>query len=630
MSGIAGIVYPDNFPVGNLISPMLNTMSHRGPDTQTVLTHKKMQIGICGSNLSTSKKGIVAALDGTIINTKELIAELKSHNYHFHDESSAEMLTHAYDLWGTAFLQYLLGDFALLIMDQPKDRLLIARDRIGKKPLYWFNNDHYFIFGSELKSLLATGAVPQAIAKDAIASYLYFGYIPQDMTPIKEVNKLLPGYYLLFNKNSSQTIQSYWSYSTFFKQSESNNSAEVIKNVDKLLQQSVAMRIPDQKPVGCLVAGGLGSAGIAYYLRKILPPEQMRAFTVEFQAENTQDTSAAEEFAKDLQLPHQCDVLTPQNFLNDLVKIAWHLDEPIADPSVVATWQLAKAAQPFGVLFSGMGSDELLAGHNRYTVAESKSTYINRFIQTIMPALKRFVLPTLNKISTKAAYSILKRTRTNPWQLDFLQQNALFKSDVCHAAAPAIAHLFDPIVFLHKFHRLPQISSNVASFLYLDVKTRLVDCFMLQYERLMSAHGVSWQTPFLSKPLVEYLAGIYEPDKLEASGTFSILKSLLKDAFPENYINRPKKTRRHFLEEWTENSELHELFQMLPKGTLVETGLISRKWLNAQLATPAKRRESFRYLWSLLSLEIWFHLYINHPVQSKPPDISVRELLSGR
>lgn len=629
MSGIAGIVYPDNFPVGTLISPMLETMSHRGSGIKSVHTYRKMQVGICGGKLVSSDNGVIAALDGTLFNAKELIGDLTKQGYHFKDESCAEILTYAYDLWGPAFLEHLEGDFALFVLDQKNELLLIARDRMGKKPLYWFTNDHYFIFASELKALLATGAIPQTIAPDAIATYLYFGYLPQDMTPIKDVNKLLPSYYLIFNKNRSQKIQNYWSYSACFKQQQTSNPTSVIKDVDRLLEDSVYQRLPKKKPLGCLIAGGLGSASIAYYLRRLLPPEQIRAFTIEFQKENSQDTSAAQEFAKDLQLPHQCDVITQQNFLDDLVKIAWHLDEPISDPNVIATWRLAKAAQPVGTLFSGMGSDELLAGHSRYTVAEAHATYFNRLIQSGMPFAKSFILPILQLFSNSATYTILKQARTNPWQLDFLQQNALFKSDVRYSAAPDIAHLFDPIVFLHKFHQLPKIASNVASFLYLDVKTRLADCYMLQYDRLMSAHGVEWRTPFLSEGLVTYLAGLSEPDQLEENEAFCILKALLKNAFPKDCLNRPKKTRKHFLEPWAENVELRELFQMLSRGTLVETGLISRKWLQASLSSSSKRKKNFRYLWSLLALEIWFHLFINHPIKSRPPEMSVRDLLTG-
>lgn len=626
MSGIAGIVYPDNFPVANLIVPMLNTMKHRGLPIRSEHTYRKIQVGVCGSTIA-GKNNVIAGLDGRFYNGLALRSELKKHGYKFEEESDTEILVHGYDFWGTALLEHLQGDFAFFILDKNHEKILIARDRIGKKPLYWFRNDHYFGFASELKALLATGAVPQAIAPDGIAAYLYFGFIPQDMSPIKDVNKLLPSHYLLFNRNRSETIQSYWSYSNYFQASKTPQSA--VEDVDALLQDSIKQRIPENKPLGCLVAGGLGSASVAHYLRKFLEPEQIHALTVEFQDENTQDTNAAKEFAQHEGIPHHCGLITPNNFLDDMVKIAWHLDEPIADPHVVSTWKLAQAAKPLGTFFSGMGSDELLAGHSRYTVAERKAAFSDRMLQAGMPLIKSCLLPLLNNLYQPAVYKILKQTRTNPWQIDFLQHNALFTADISKAAAPEIAHLFDPHVFLHKFHKLPQIKSTVASFLYLDVKTRLADCYILQYERLMSANGIDWRTPFLAEPLVEYLAGLAEPDTLQENETFCILKALLKNAFPKTLIERPKKTRKHFLKAWSEKSDLNELFQILPRGTLVETGLISRKWLNAQLSSPQSRRESFRFLWSLLALEIWFHLFINHPIQATSGDMSVRQLLTS-
>lgn len=506
--------------------------------------------------------------------------------------------------------------------------LLLARDRIGKKPLYWFQSKNYFIFASELKGILATGAVPQTPALDSLAAYLYFGYTPQDMSPIKDVNKLLPGYFLQLNRDGSKNIQSYWSYSSYFRKKQPSNSADAIIQFEELMHQSIQECIPEDRPFGCFIGGGLGSACIANSLRKILPANQIKAFTVEFQGQNSDDTYAAKEIAAALRLKHQCEMITPKNFLDDFVKMAWHLDEPIGNPTVIATWRLAKAAQPMGTLFSGMGSDELLAGHSRYTIEEKSNDPLTTLLLASMPYIQRYLLPILKIVHKPAAFAILQKSRTNPEQVSYLIQNALFADTIRSAAAPNIAHLFDPYIFLHKFHNLPNIPSLVSSYLYLDVKTRLPDHYILQYERIMSAHSIEWRAPFLTEPLVEFLAGLPEPDMLEGSKTFSILKSLMKNSFSSEVLNRPKKTRKNFLQPWAEYTELSHLFKLLQHGALVESGLISGKWLSAQLATPATRRASFRYLWSLLSLEVWYQLFINRPILSHPPEITIRQLLT--
>lgn len=279
-------------------------------------------------------------------------------------------------------------------------------------------------------------------------------------------------------------------------------------------------------------------------------------------------------------------------------------------------------------VYSGMGSDELLAGHSRYTIQESQINKIDRFIQGPLNLLRRALIPILNFMQSDYAFDLLKQSRSNSWQCEYLRQNALFDDTVLQQAAPKLAALFDPEVFLHKFHHLARIHSTVSSFLYFDVKTRLVDCFVLELERSTAAHGQDWSAPFLDRFLVEYLAGLPEPDQLDEKETAIWLKALLKNVFPEKVINRPKRTRRDFLKSWTHRSDIGELFKLLPKGTLVENGLISESWLNVHLETAQSREDSFRYLWAILMLEIWFRLFINRPIEKAPPDISPQELLS--
>jgi asparagine synthase (glutamine-hydrolysing) len=627
MGGIAGIIYPDVFQLSQLLTPMLDTLAYRGSNSREEHTFRHTQVGVCGSLLNPNKSKIAAGMDGVLSNAKELISELKTAGFTCMDETNGEILANAYICWGTEFVKHLQGDFALFILDQQKERLILARDRIGKKPLYWYQNNECFIFASELKAILATGTVPQTPALDALSAYLYLGYIPQDMSPIKDVNKLLPGHYLKYNSNRSIHIAPYWSYGKLFQGNLSDDKNKIISNIDEMLQESVSQRIPETSQLGCIVSGGLGSASIAYYLQKLAPSDKIKTLTVSFKGENEQDGHAAKNVSDSLNLQQDSEIITSQNFLDDFVKIVWCLDEPLADPNVLATWRLAKMAQPLKTVFSGMGSDELLAGHSRYTLAERKSSFKDRALQACMPIVKNLLLPVLALINKQTVFNILQRSKTNPWHSDYLNRNALFNDNVRSAASPKLGKLFDPIVFLHKFHNLPLIKSNVASYMYFDVKTRLPDSFMMQYERLTSAHGLEWKTPFLSEKLIEYTAQLHTSNEMKEESAFFVLKHILKDTFPSNILNRPKKTRKHFLESWATTPEITKLFQLLSQGSLVENGIISKEWIDKQLKTPHQQKESFRYLWSILTLEIWFRLFINRAIQPQPPSISVSELL---
>ncbi|CCB86221.1 putative uncharacterized protein [Parachlamydia acanthamoebae UV-7] len=629
MEGIAGIVYPDIFQMNNLSIPLLNALKMRGGNVSDSYTFRNIELGCVGTKLFIlPKKNIVLAFDGNLYNLKDLHKELTKTIQAPLKLNVRELILAAYICWGPSFLKYLDGDFALAILDQEKERMIIARDRIGKKPLYWYHQSHYFIFASELKAILATGVVAQTPAIDAFAAYLTFGYVPQDMSPIQNICKLLPGHYLQLNFDGSKFIESYWSYSSYFKKSSNDSKRTLLSQLDALIYRSVEARMPENKPVGCFLSGGLGSASIAYYMRKVLEERPFAAFTVGFEKENEEDVKAAKETALQFHLLHYTEQIPPSDLLSDLVKIIWYLDEPLADPNIVATWRLAKlASTKTHTVFSGMGSDEIFAGHNRYTTEEREQSFFSPLAQFTMQMMRSFLIPLLSVVNKSWAYPLLRHAGTNPWQFNYMKKNTIFSEREIARAAPKLAGLFDPEVFLHKFHHLERIKSLTSSFLYFDVKTRLPDCFILQYERLTTAHQLQWCTPFLDHHLIEYLATFQEPEYLDESETASFLKAIMKAALPSSVAQRPKKTRQTFLREWLITPQIREVFLLLKRGSLVESGLISLRWVQMQIDQLQTSPYAFKYLWSVLILEIWFRLYINRPISSEPPNLSVKEIL---
>jgi asparagine synthase (glutamine-hydrolysing) len=194
-------------------------------------------------------------------------------------------------------------------------------------------------------------------------------------------------------------------------------------------------------------------------------------------------------------------------------------------------------------------------------------------------------------------------------------------------ASPKLSGAFSPETFLNKFHHLSRIPSPVSALLYFDVKTRLPDAYILQYERLTRAFKLCWQTPFLNRKLFEYAASLPEPEALRESETAAYLKPLLQGVFPEAFLSRPKKTRKHFLANWVDHQDIADVFHLLLKGTLVETGYISEKWLAEQLANPDQMRNAFPQLFAILTLEVWFRIFVNRTITPSPPGMSLKELL---
>lgn len=622
----AGIIYPDVLQMNDLIPPMLDTMRGGLKPIRDIHTYRNVQFGSVGAKiLYNDKKTIFATFDGMIENGAELEKEIGKPA----GDNPAQLLIWAYERWQEDCIAKIEGDFAFAIYDTEEQLLLLARDRIGKKPLYWYHDQHHLIFGSELKSLLASGIVPQTADLNAIAMYLYFGFIPQDMSPIKDVNKLLPASFLLFQPGQGRSIHHYWSYSYYFEKKQTDEPKVVTQKISTLLENASKKLLQTRKGnTGCFITGGIGSATVAWELSR-LATEPPMGYTVDFSGQSEEDTQIANEVAKTVNMPLKSSTITPDSLAKNLVSIVWSLDEPIADPTIVATWNLSEmAAQGTKTVFSGMGSDEFLAGHNRYTNVEQEMGFINRLNLIPGPILRRVIVPLLHRFSPAAALNILKVYRTNPWQFEFLRHNAIFDEHKMREAAPKLARHFDPDTFLHKFHHMSRISSSVAQLLYLDVKTRLPDHFMLQYERLTKAHGLSWRSPFLDRELVEYAAGLPEPEVLLESTTASYLKPLIAPIFSPNIVARPKRSRPSFLNTWTTLPEVHNLFQYLLRGTLIETGIISEAWLREQLFGEGISQRNFRLLWSILILEIWFHLFINRPIRALPITKDLHELLS--
>lgn len=631
MGAIAGVVYPDVFQITDLLRPMLKMLRRRCQKPNTVHNWKNIQVGAAGHPIAVNDKHtVLAAIDGVIYNADSLWSVLEEKGF-ARDENVARLIVSAYEAFGTSFLEQIEGDFALVVLDENNSQLLLARDRIGKKPLYWYHDHQHFLFASEIQALLATGAVPQTPATDGMAAYLSLGYIAQDVTAIEGVSRLLPGHYLILRPNQHKTIHSYWSYSSLFTSPRYVPPPKVAEHVNILLQAAVKERLPaSADPVGCFISGGLGSASIAYYVHMLRDDNKIEAFSAGFEKENNDDLRIASQVATALSFPQNVAVINTKDVLNDLVKVIWHLGEPIADPNILMTWSLASLAAEGSVqtVFSGMGSDELLAGHTRYTFKESGEHNQSWFQRIQQPIKRNLIVPLLNAFFPSASLEMLRDCKTNPWQAQYLHANALFDEKLLREASPALSGLFDPTTFLHKFHQLAKIKSIVSSFLYFDVKTRLPDCYVMQLDRLTSAFGLDWKAPYLSNEIVEYLAGVPEPEQLAVDDTASCLKAILKSHLPESVIRRPKVSRPHFLESWTDDPILAQAFELLRQGNCVDTGLISSSWLSENLETPQKRKQSFKFLWAVMVLEIWLRLFIVRPIRSEPPEITLLDFLS--
>jgi asparagine synthase (glutamine-hydrolysing) len=591
--------------------------------------HAWRQVEFGGRNIAANRrKDVLLLFDGEIFHKDELIQRMKGQGKTCNSRENEDLILDAYELFGEKCFQYLDGDFAIAILDKTKMKLLLARDRVGKKPLYWGQEGGNFLFASELKALLVTGIISQSLSLEALATYLAFGFFPQDSTPIQKINKLLPGYYLVFEEFKTLRIESFWSLSSHFGSSLNLKPEEIAENLGHLLNESVKQRVEGKKEVGCYLSGGLGSASVGWFLKR--GEHSLKAFTAGFSGENDADLETAAVFAKNLHMPQATLKIDPSHFLVALPQVLWQVEEPIADPNLITTWHLSKMPCSGMTLFSGMGSDELLAGHNRYTLEERGLGRFESFFAGVSDKVKRVLIPLLYSLGSTKAYDLLREIRVNPYLAQYVHQNLLFPRRNLPRLSPLLAPLFDPIVFLEKFHHLSKIQSAVSAFIYLDFKTRLPDYFIQQFEKLTFASGLGWATPFLDKQVIEFATRIPEPETLTEVDTGNYLRRLMRPHFAAEVIDRPKKSRRSFLSTWASDPHILPYLIYLQDSSLIEMGFVEKKWVEKALSTPQTRSQNFRQLFALLILEAWIRLFILQPIQSHPKEISLHDLLTRK
>ncbi len=454
MAGIAGVVYPDIFQTRRLVETMLGIVEHRGHNRQDIQRFKNIEIGICGAPCAHGEHSDVSIfLDGDIYNTAELLEALKKAGLKIKNNNDADILVYAYEHWGIDFIKKLNGSFAIALLDRKEQSLFIIKDRLGKKPLYWAEHNKHFLFSSELKSILSTGVLPQTPAEDALAAYFFLGYIPQDMTLIKNANKLLPGYYLQHKLDGRTSIHSYWSYSSYFNEKSEISPEESSQLLDSLLQDSVHKRIKTDSPLACSLGGGLGSATIAYYLNKNGNKQDLQTVTTYYEGENESDFEAASSVSNSLGLRQHHHCIKHDTLLNDLINIVWHLDEPIADPSIVQTWHQCALAKTIGTtIYSGMGCDEITGGHLRYLLKAGAIQPLSWLHSLPHTMIHKALLPFIKLFNIRSSYKLLRKYNAPPQKLSFLRYNSIFTEREISHLSPNISGYFH--AFRWRFLRL--------------------------------------------------------------------------------------------------------------------------------------------------------------------------------
>jgi asparagine synthase (glutamine-hydrolysing) len=542
MCGFTGIVDQSHFISHDMIRRMTDTIIHRGPDSDgyyvngnAALGHRRLSIIDLESGdqpFHNEDQSLRLVYNGEIYNYRELTERLKDRGHTFCTKSDGEIILHLYEEYGDDCVKHLRGMFAFALLDERRSRLLLARDRIGKKPLYYYHRSGRFIFGSEIKAILCADNVNREMSFKAVDDYLKFGYIPAPYTIYRHIKKLMPAYLLVYENNQLMTRR-YWDLG--FTEDGPNGETEVLAEIERMLLESVRLRMLSDVPLGAFLSGGLDSSLVVAMMSRI-SGRRVKTFTIGFEEDDYSELKYARRVAAHLNTEHYEEILEPDimEILDDLLE---QYDEPFADSSMIPTYLVSRMAhEHVKVALTGDGGDEVFAGYNRYAnfdLARRQLDWIPG-IKILAGAASRF--PVMSA-SVRRKLKIISQP-TARWQLSLSSVTSeafrreaytdQFRSQVAQSepSEPEKLYLSGP--------------NRLNKWLYGDLMAYLPNDILVKVDRASMRASLETRSPLLDHHLIEFMATIPEGLKIRKNITKYLLKKLAERYLPREIIYREK------------------------------------------------------------------------------------------
>jgi asparagine synthase (glutamine-hydrolysing) len=634
MCGICGKLNFDparEVPPG-LLKRMADTMYHRGPDDEGYYTAGAVGLGFrrlsiidlaSGHQPLSNEDGTVwIVFNGEIYNYQELRTYLLSQGHTFRTRTDTEVIVHLYEELGPACVERLRGMFGFAIWDGRNRSLMLARDRIGIKPLYYALDQDSIIFGSEIKAILADPTVSPEVRPEIVDRFLTFYYVPGDDTLFKNIFKLQPGSYMTVQQGKVN-IHQYWDLA-FHPTQKSIASAE--EELLEILDESVRLHMISDVPVGVLLSGGVDSTAMLHFATG-KTEHTLNSFTLGFSGQDiTDERPFARIAAQHYGTNHHEMTISAKDFETFLPEYAWYMEEPVCEAPAIALYYVSKMARDFvKVLISGEGGDEAFAGYQTYrgiawlerlksslgplsSPVSSVGTFANRFLKS--PRANKY-LPLMNRPFEGYYYS----RSSGPDTYFNTHVGSLYTSDFAavsnkdFATCPVRQHL-----------QQSATSGLINRMLYVDTKTSLPDDLLLKADKMTMANSIELRVPFLDHKLLEFAASLMESYKVHGLTTKYILKRTLTNRIPDEIINRRKVGFPVPFGTWL-RTDLKDFVQdILLDRTTLNRGYFKRSAIERLLTAHSDSGAYSKELLSLLSLELWHRAFAaNNAVLSTEP-----------
>ena len=628
MCGIAGIFeYEGRKGIDKAILPdMLSAIEHRGPDDQGVLFSGNLAMGMQrlsiidlagGKQPISSEDGkITIVFNGEIYNYRELQQVLRSRGHKLSTSSDTEVIVHLYEDMGEDCVNELRGMFAFAIWDSARQRLFIARDRLGIKPLYYMSQNGSLIFGSEIKSILAHPKVVSSLNVQGLGHYISLKYVPAPETMFSGIYALPPGHLMTCDRNGFM-VRPYWDLS-FAENKKSRETEEACaEQLEALLRESVRLHLVSDVPFGAFLSGGLDSSVVVALMQQIMNVP-VKTFSVGFRGGGSEAFSElpyARLVADRFETDHHEIYVTPNDLMDLAEKVVWHLDQPIADNACVASYMVSRlAAQHVKMVLTGEGGDELFAGYARYAGERLASVF------QFLPAQARSMafgaaqqLPGLRrlKIGLSAFCQPDELTRMTSWfpLFDRSRKRRLLTEQL-------FEELRDPYgveVFREQLDGA-DTKEWLGRMLYVDTKLWLPDDLLARGDKTSMAASLEGRVPLLDHKLVEFAASLPADMKIKGLARKYLLRKVARKWLPREVIDRKKKGFPMPFSLWFRKECRSFVHDLLSPDTVKRRGLFNSDYIQSLLREhDVGTADHGQLLWGLISVELWHRAFLDSP-----------------
>lgn len=623
MCGICG-VHGCNLPGDSVLSEMTETLRHRGPNSNGFYSDSSVELGMRRLSIidleggdqpiNNEDESVWTVFNGEIYNYQSLRETLEAQGHRFYTDSDTEVIVHLYEEHGPSFVEQLNGMFAFAVWDTDRSRLVLARDRMGIKPLYYASLENKLVFGSEISCLLAEGTLTPTVDQTSLHQYLGYEYVPTPRTILEDVRKLPPAHVLVRDTDST-TISQYWDFS--FNSGTTGGLDHYIDDVLSALDQAVERRMISDVPLGSFLSGGVDSSLLVALMDRHTD-DPVSTFSIGFDDESYNELSFARTVADRFGTDHHEKVLTDADVI-ELIRGGFveYLDDPIADTSVFPTYLVSQmAANDVTVALSGDGGDELFAGYERYR-ASRVADYYERIPRPIRRPFEAGGLSFSPREQKRGLINMGQRFIEGTqmpqeghhmrWQyfVPPAERDRLYGSELREYADD------EPLTLVDDCYRDAGGGDRLSNEQYVDCRMYLPDDILVKVDRMSMANSLEARVPFLDHEFVETAAQVPSSCRLNGMTTKHVLKKAAERLLPDQIVHRQKQGFSVPLKQW-----LRDELETFMRDTLASNRLRRHGYFNPDRVTEmmdahvAGRANYQHQLWAMMVFQLWHQRYL--------------------